>query len=353
MIILEVIPAFRIGGAEMMIKDLALELNKNNEVVIITFEKVDSFLEKAIINSRIKWFCLNKKKGFDFKLLFKLRKIIKQINPDVIHTHLTSFEYVYLASLFSKYPIYHTVHNLAEKEVNGSRFVLRRKFYKSNRVCFVAISNKVKESIFSKYKTKKSIPLIYNGIQLDKLSLKKNYKISEKFKIILIGRLVEQKNHKSLIEISKLLSKENVDHEIDIYGDGPLFNELQTMIKENGVPINLEGEVKDVYLKISNYDLFLMTSLWEGMSITLIEAMGSSMPIVATDVGGNLEMLDDGCGEISSIDTKDIYNKIIKVYNFSDEERKLVGLKANARSKNLFSSEEMAKQYLRLFNGEN
>src|SRR5690606_31706938 len=115
------IPNLLIGGAESFVVDLVNKLSEKNEVILVLF-----YSEKLIpgqiflnnINNNVRIICLEKKFGLDFTLFKKIRKIIKREDPDIIHTHIRSFNYVYATKLFmkSKAKGFHTVHSDAFKE---------------------------------------------------------------------------------------------------------------------------------------------------------------------------------------------------------------------------------------------
>lgn len=196
--ILQVMPDFEMAGAQTMLENLVMELKKNkeNEIRIISFFNKKCAITDRLEKNNIRIYYLNKKRGFDISIVFKLRKIFNEYLPDVVHTHRYALEYVVPAYKLSKsHPnIIHTVHNIAEKEVPRSLQLFQKRWFKKHLAIPVAISEKIKASILSRYNLNETeVPMIYNGIDLTKCKVKDNY---ENNNIILhIGRFSEQKNH--------------------------------------------------------------------------------------------------------------------------------------------------------------
>ena len=93
--ILEVIPNINKGGAERFVVDLSNELSQTNEVILILLfspSSCDNYYDE--VNQNVRIITLDKKRGFDLTLLFRLYRLIKQEKPDVIHTHIRAFSYI-------------------------------------------------------------------------------------------------------------------------------------------------------------------------------------------------------------------------------------------------------------------
>lgn len=103
-------------------------------------------------------------------------------------------------------------------------------------------------------------------------------------RIISVGRLTYAKNYELLIRVAKEILANNPEWEWDIFGDGELRLELQSLINELGVDnLHLKGNVSDIYDRYKEYDFFVMTSKYEGFPMVLLEAMANKLPCVAFD----------------------------------------------------------------------
>src|SRR5699024_1594844 len=131
------IPNIQIGGAERFVVDLSNELVTEHEVILILFyDNTDVGNFKSLLNKNINVIFLDKKRGFDLRVIKRLYEIIHNIKPDIIHSHLRAFNYLIpIISLLRKTPIIHTVHNDAYQEcVNRNIRWLRRLCFKRKNI---------------------------------------------------------------------------------------------------------------------------------------------------------------------------------------------------------------------------
>lgn len=114
-------------------------------------------------------------------------------------------------------------------------------------------------------------------------------------RLVTVARLSPEKSLATLIDAMALLPRDLVSG-LDVYGDGAMRAELADLITERGLHgrVNLLGWVPDIVLELKRYDLFVLPSTAEGMPYALLEAMGVGLPVVTTDVPGNVEALGDG-----------------------------------------------------------
>lgn len=351
--IVQIIPAFMIGGAETMCETLINELNKSdNEIFIISLFNIHTLITKRLEDNGHRIIYLNKKKGFDLSIFNKLFHIFKEIRPDVVHMHLNSTIYALPISVITKVKkrIY-TVHSLANKEGNVLYRILNFIFIHFFKMIPVALTDEIKNSINKVYKYNKiNIPVVFNGIDLNKCRIKNCYKIHEKAHIIHIGRFEEAKNHKLIVDSLKKMIKLNSKIELKLIGDGSKKKDIEKYIKEEKMNdyIILTGNKESCFEDLYNSDIFILPSKWEGMPMTLIEAMGTGLPCIVSNVGGIPNIIDNN--ENGVIIKPEIDNLVESLNRLLNDEllRKTIG--KNARKKSMFfSSEDMAKKYLKLY----
>lgn len=142
-----------------------------------------------------------------------------------------------------------------------------------------------------KTSAEQDIKLIFNGVDINKFKAKDDYFIKDKFQIISVGRLIKRKGYNYLIEALEGL--DNV--KLILCGEGPLRQELQLLAKEKGVEVEFRGNVShdDLVPMLRESDLFVLPSLNEGMSNTVLEAMACGLPLVVSNVGGMSELVDN------------------------------------------------------------
>ena len=350
--IIMVIPTLELAGAEKMCEALSIYLNKTNEVIVISLYNIRTSITDELKKYGIKVIFLNKKRGFDFSTIISLRKVLVVEKPDVIHTHLDSLKYVAFATVFLKVPVMiHTIHNIANKEASGITQLLYKICFKYRNVIPVALSPEIKSSISIYYGIKyKRIPMIFNGIDLDKCIKKQSY---ENKKIIFthVGRFSLQKNHRLLIDAYKKISEEFHDTELWLIGDGELVEQIKTRVFK----YNLENKVvfwglRDDVLKLLNKsDVFVLPSKYEGVPISIIEAMGTGLPVIATDTGGVKSMVKDNInGLLINCDTNELYIAMKKMKSKTIREK--YGQASVIIANKKFSVRGMAEAYLKLYN---
>ncbi len=128
----------------------------------------------------------------------------------------------------------------------------------------------------------KTVPIA--GIDLDKYE-PKHHQDKDTVLVGSVGRLVEQKNYRALVKVAEGLIAEDI--EFRIVGDGPLRSNLKNLIKRKELDnIELVGEIEDVPSFLESLDIYIQPSRWEGLCMTVIEAMAAGLPIVASAVGG-------------------------------------------------------------------
>jgi glycosyltransferase EpsD len=346
------------GGAETMAINLAL-LMKNMDIDIeiwTLYESLDKEVEKYFLcklsKSDIKVKCAKKPIGkIGYKTIKNINTMIKSSKADIIHSHIEEMSiFIQLANIFNNTTIVHTIHN------NKINHKLIHKFLACNKnYNFVSISNEVSKT--AKDILKINTPIIINGIDTNLFLCKeRNYNDVKKF--IAIGRLTEQKNHLFLIKaysnfVKKM--KNSIDRYVipilEIYGAGDLYNELKNyIICENmNDYIILKGTSSNVDKILEQSDCYLMPSKWEGLSISLLEAMASGLPIIASRIKGNKELLNEKNSLLISInDTYDLEECIVKVFLDSNL-RKNIGTQASMDSKS-YSIEVTAKEYMNFYN---
>lgn len=353
--IVQIMPEFGLAGAETMCENLTYELIKlGHNVTVVSMYDYHSAITERLEKSGVDVRYLGKKSGFDFSMISKIKKVLISTKADAVHTHRYCAQYAAPAAILAgvKHRV-HTVHNIASKENLRAARKLNNFFFRHCAVIPVALSPEIQRTVIDEYGISyKQVPIIFNGIDLSKCMVKTDYGINGKFKILHIGRFSEQKNHIGLLKAFEQFNKENPDSVLQLIGDGELKPEIEKYVLEHKLSDCVEflGVRSDIYPFLQKADMFILPSNYEGIPMTLIEAMGSAVPIVAAAVGGVCDMLDNESALLVSGNTEEISNAIKELYLDADL-RKSLGKAAFKKSK-LFSSEIMAKKYLNVYAGE-
>ena len=350
--IIQIMPDFGMAGAETMVENLTYGLAaEGHDVLVISLFDLHTAITERIENRGIKIKYLGKKRGFDPSIISKMRKIIKAYQPDVIHTHRYVLPYAFLASMGFKAKRVHTVHNVAQKEQTKVGKNINRVLFRYFNVVPVALSKEIQRTIQEVYGLPDNrIPVVFNGIDLSRCIVKESYARKDTFTVLHIGRFMDVKNHELLLRSFARFKGQHSDARLQLLGDGELKENMMQLAGQLNITdaVEFAGLQSNVYPWLHNADVFILPSKFEGMPMTLIEAMGTGLPIIASNVGGIPDMLSSQ-KEALLIEPKE--EKIIEALEmvYSDaKKREYWGRNALQRS-SLFSSQAMARKYLQLY----
>lgn len=352
--ILEIIPQLSQGGAERFVIDLCNEMSTEHEVVLVVLHNVDNhgFFRKEL-SKRVHLISMNKRMGMDWRLFFRLAKLIRKEKPDVVHTHLRGIVYTFLSYISaSKIKFIHTVHNDAKMEAGGGVSKWCRKLaFGLKRVHPVTISEESQRS-FEKFYHLPST-LIYNGRpeynfdtdisavqqELEDIKTNKNAKM-----VVNIARIQPQKNQLSLAKAVDNLNKQGHAIELAIIGskaDKQIVSDIEALNSPYVHLLDVRTNPRD-YMRAA--DAFCLSSIYEGMPITLIECFSVGAIPLCTPVGGIINMIQDGENGLlaKSPNQKDIENMLIHFLEQPIDGQKRI----RQKSLDSFTKYDMATCYL-------
>ena len=351
--ILQVIPYFCFGGAETMCENLTYALTAmGHDVTVVSLISDRTPIAGRMEENGIRIHYLDKKLGLDLSMIPRLIRIMQKEKPDVVHTHLNVIKYAAIAARLCGIRCVHTVHNVAHEEAEGRlQKITNTIYFRRGWAVPVALSPKVRETILSFYGLKEEqVPMIYNGVDLGKCCPKEKHTVGKPARLLHVGRFNEQKNHKGLLDAFAQIVKVHPDCCLQLIGDGELEEETKRYTQHLGLQENVIflGNQTNVYPFLQKADVFLLPSRFEGMPMTIIEAMGTGLPIVASAVGGVPDMLEDGVsGLLVPCDPEATARAVLQLLKQEDLREKLG---ANAlESSRKFSAAHMARCYLDVY----
>lgn len=352
--IVQVIPYFCFGGAETMCENLSYGLRElGHEVLVISLYNRKTPISQRMEQAGIRIVYLDKKPGLDLSMVGKIAGVLRREKPDVVHTHLNTIKYgAAAARLAGVKTCVHTVHNVAQKEAEGKAEKVISGFYFSRGWSIpVGLSPAVQKTISQFYKMDKAqIPVIYNGIDLSRCIPKENYSLSKPISLLHIGRFNQQKNHLGLLRAFAEIQKMFPNSRLDLVGEGELRPDVEAEAARLGLQnrVRFLGSQSNVYPLLHQADVFLLPSEFEGMPMTLIEAMGTGLPIVATAVGGVPDMLTDGTSALLTPCDPDAVARACVSLLEREELRQQLGQAAKEQSVR-FSAGFMAQEYVKVY----
>lgn len=248
----------------------------------------------------------------DLSTLLNLRKMLRRLRPGLVHIHGNKAALLGLtaARFAGRVPCVVTVHNYVSINKSGgfkakiASMVQRRLYGWSTRV--IAVSDDLREGLLAdKRLPATKIVTIHNGIDVARWSACQEARARRstspaagggEFRLLAVGRFVEFKGHRYLLEAVSRLAAKYPGLRLDIAGDGPLREQLTAQRDESGLSgrVRFLGYVMNPGPLYSEADLLVMPSLWEGLPYTLLEVMACGCPVLATKAGGLPELVDDG-----------------------------------------------------------
>jgi sugar transferase (PEP-CTERM/EpsH1 system associated) len=343
------------GGLEQVIVNLINNSTHYNvEHCIVTLTGEHDLYEAIVPEVAI--YNLDKKPGKDISIHWKLYKLLKSLNADVIHSYnFGTIEYQFTAYIAGVKTRAHSEHGRDISDQNGANFKhnITRKFAAFILHHFVVVSPDLDYWALNKLKiSKNKVQLIFNGV--DTQLFHPNNKKFKKTTIISIGRLDPIKNHELLIMAysNALLTDENLQSsQLLIIGDGNERKSLEKLIKENSLTkrCKLLGFKKNVYKYLCHSHLFILSSKYEAMPMTLLEAMSSGLPVISTNVGGVQNILTNDIGWlVPSDDVESLQGAITEA--FCEDKLRTEKAHLSREAAMEYSVEEMVSKYMSLYN---
>lgn len=313
--LIHIISNLSLGGAQVLLYDILNNLKKKEDldIKVITIDS-GKYIEK-FITSGIPVIDISEKGLVNPKILFKLKKILRDLKPDIVHTHLNKADfYGRIAAKQTGVPlIYSTCHNYST--THKSADINKRSIfdtidnlvvtYSGSRL--IAVSNLVQQYLTNRDpKFKERTEIIYNGLNTDKkkyqldenqqLIFRKTNRLSQDdFVISVIGRLEKQKGHLFFLDTVKEFLRKNSSIKVLIIGEGNLRNDIEKFVESNLLTnqIQLLGFKHDTEKYIEISDLVCVPSLWEAFGLVTIEAMIKGKLVLASNTGGIPEIVED------------------------------------------------------------
>jgi glycosyltransferase involved in cell wall biosynthesis len=292
--ILQVITSLQTGGAEKIVTELSLALiRKGHKVDVAVFNGIDTSFKKFLLNNGCRVICFSKN-GNPYNLLniFRLCRIMSDY--DIIHTHNTSPQFfAAIANIFSHRKIVTTEHSTNNRRRNKKwlRFIDKWMYRQYDSV--VCISNIAKEKLDTYLKDSKvNTCTINNGVDVGKFynaTPIRELRKENDFVITMVAGLKEAKDHDTLLRAIALLPDE---YKLWLVGDGVRRNVLENLVNDLNIKdrVSFMGFRDDIPSILKTADVIVMSSHWEGLSLSNIEGMSSMKPFIASDVNGLREV---------------------------------------------------------------
>lgn len=351
-----------IGGAEVMLTYWPKYLDKDKFSQFAIFAE-DGLFIKIMEGLGTGVLCLPDLMSIKgFAIVPKLVSFIKEKKIDIIHAHGARVNlWGSFASLLTAIPIISTEHSIDLWRNSSRVFNLVDKFSAKINKFRVGVSPAVCEMLRMNGVASEKVLCIENGIDLERFNTsidiqakKAEFGILNTEKVIgTVGRLVEQKGHKYLIDAFKELQSKAKDLRLLIVGDGPLRKVLEEQTKRLAIDgkVIFAGQREDIPELLKVIDIFVLPSLTEGLPLALLEAMASEKPIVASNVSGIPYVLDDKLnGFLVPPKQHSMFAETMAYLIQNPDIAKKIASAAKCKAYEKYNAKDMIKQYQLLYN---
>ena len=335
------------GGAERVMANIMTYLSNSLDVTLITLEdkesvyKLPSNIKHKVINPR------ENRRGILRKVsrIIDIRRAVEDSNPDLVLSFMTPMNIITLVSLIgTNIPIVVSERNDPKNSPHQFYYRLLRKLTYNMATGIVCQTNEYVE--FFKGSIRNKCKVIYNPLK-ENLPVHRNHEADNI--ICTVGRLVEAKNQKLLINAYSKLALIYPEYKLFIYGDGPLKENIKEMIDSLNLSekVILKGTFNDIHNEINKCKLFVLSSNFEGIPNVLLEALAMGMPCITTkfDGGGYKVLIDDYKNGL--IVDKDNVEQLTEamIRLIEDKELRKEVSKEAIKSREKFSNEKIMKQW--------
>jgi sugar transferase (PEP-CTERM/EpsH1 system associated) len=295
--IVHLVIALNVGGLEQVVIDLVRRMDRarfRNTIVCIQERGLHADQVEGIGVPVISLECGTKGLG---TVIPRLVRALYYLRPDILHTHNPHPHLVgSLAGALLRLPtVLNTKHG---RNKPGLRNVVRASRLASlltNRVIAVSLDAASVATGIERVPRRK-VQTIHNGIDLERFPLPDRTAYTGPIRAIHVARLNVIKDQSTLLRAVREVVHRQPEFRLTIVGDGPIREELHSLCESLGLVghVHFLGDRRDIPTLLANADLFVLSSIEEGLSLTLLEAMASGLAVVATDVGGNREVVLHG-----------------------------------------------------------
>lgn len=338
------------GGAETSLVSVVNNLSEFKNI-IVTIKDNNKFKEELKSDG---YSSLNLENALSLtvipKAVIRLKKMIRLLKPDIIHSHLTIADCIARLSTPNSIPLISTIHTSPKDSADYKKWYFRKLdkiTYSFRPSTIVGCSESSLKEYFEQLKVKrKECTTIYNFVDIGQFTPKSDFSLKDKFRLVCVGNLKFQKNLSFMIEALSKIPNQNI--ELHIYGGGWQQDQLQTLINDTKSPTFLHGVSKNINQILNQYDLYVMSSFWEGHSLSTNEAMASCLPLLLSDIPSFREQAADSAIYFDLTNHQDFIEKVLLLKS-NENLRKTIAEKGYERVRKKFTLEQHLKELKKLY----
>ena len=340
-----------IGGGQQVVYELAKNLNKEEvEVAVLCYAgHADSVADKKAKNE-FNTIYLEEKGPASISKIWRILKTINEYRPDVVHAHLGGVFYSVIWAVLCRGRLVITAHTkpdqaFSKKIEPGIRYLLKKR-----RACIVGVSEENKSALneyFSIFDNR--IQCVNNGVDLDRFYHKEH----DFFTFINVARQDENKNQSAIVRCFGRVHEIDQNTRLFLVGDGPTHDKLvqlalETVKDKSIIMTGMVANAEDYY---AVSDVYVQSSHREAMPMSMLEAMGASLPLISTNVGGVSDIIDSNGIIVPDNQEEKLFEAMMQMLKTSKEKISEMGRISKGKTEK-YSAREMAKKYMRIYQDE-
>ena len=356
---MQVVLSLNPGGTERLVIDLVSRLHNEFPMAVCCLDDEGVWAE-SVKRQGVPVTALHRHPGFHPALARGVARAASAHGADVIHAHHYSpFVYSALAGLFSGSPsVILTEHGrLSDTGPSSKRRLANRVLaHLAHATC--AVSEDVRRHLIGEGFAAASVRVIYNGVEIgavptaaERIAVRAALDVTETS--CLIGTIARLDSVKDLTTLIGAVSSagSRADIRLAIVGDGPERSGLEQTARRLGVGdrVRFLGYRDDARKYLAGFDVYANSSVSEGVSLTILEAMGAALPVVATAVGGTPEVVNESCGRLVSARDPEAFATHLVALALSSSDRRRLGDAARQRVEARFTLAQMIEEYRQLY----
>jgi len=368
-LVAHVIYRFDVGGLENGLVNLLNRMPARRFRHAIVCLTDHSDFRDRLKRDDVEVYTLHKPPGNSPRTLFRLWRLFVRLRPDIVHTRNVAALDATVPAALAGVPVrIHGEHGRDVDDLDGTntRRQLVRRLYRPFIHQYITVSRDLAQYLQEKILVPPSrVAQIMNGVDSSLFRPVGEHRDPvphpgfcgpEHFVIGTVGRMQEVKDQVTLarafVRLVQLMPGARDRIRVVMVGDGPLRERVRAVLAEAGLEQHawLPGKRDDVALIMRSFDLFVLPSLAEGISNTILEAMATGLPVLATDVGGNRELVREGrTGTLVPRDDPENMAKALRAYAESAELGRRQGREARRAIENEFGMEAMVNGYVTIY----
>jgi sugar transferase (PEP-CTERM/EpsH1 system associated) len=368
-LVAHVVYRFDVGGLENGVVNLINRLPDRFDHAVIALTEVSDF-RKRITRDRVSFHSLHKPPGHGFAIYRDLHRLFRTLQPAIVHTRNIAASEAQLPATLAGVPVrVHGEHGWEVQDVAGGKrsHHLQRRLLRPLIHRHVALSGEIRGYLEQRIGVPPAeIAQICNGVDVGRFApratsrrdgpVAARFPDADLFVVGTVGRLSPVKHQALLIDAfagaCALAGAGAARMRLVIAGDGPDRAALEARVAACGIAgrVWMTGSRDDVPELMVDFDLFVLPSLAEGISNTILEAMACGLPVVATRVGGNAELVADGrTGMLVPSDDAAAMARVLRDYAMDPTRATVEGRAARGRAVSHFSIDAMVSKYAELY----